>query len=208
MRRLAVMVSVMVVLAACSSGGGGAASEEPAGSGGSQAALASQASAPSEGGNGDGGNGGGPAGLGAATVTIGSETYRFGETSVPALRCDPDLFGIFWVLLNAVDESGAALSGGRVEMVLPSEDAEVEETPKVRFSTLDDEWIASEQDVEDLGLPAGSSGVGSFTISGNSVSGTATFYSESSYFESSYFASSGGGELVTAEGSFEATCSG
>lgn len=198
MRRRAITASAMLVLAACASGGGGTASSEPTDPGSSQAVPASQAPASVDAGNGDPGT---SSGLGTATVTIGSETYRFGETSFPALRCDPDMFGIFWVLLGAVDETGAELPDGGVEIRLPEDGAEVSESARVSVSTADDDWIASDEIPEPYPLPDGSSGVDSYTISGNSVSGTATFYSENSYF-----ASGSGGELVTAQGTFEATC--
>lgn len=155
----------------------------------------------------DGGGSGAASGIGTASVTLNGETYLFGETSFPALRCDPDMFGIFWVLLMRVDEAGNEIpSGGSLDLELVQEGAQVDETntAELKITDLDQEWVANPDDIELLGLDPGTSQIDSFTIDGNTVSGTATFYESNSYY-----AAVGGtaDEVAVAQGTFEATCS-
>jgi len=150
-------------------------------------------------------------GIGEASVTIGGETYLFGETGAPLFRCETNLFGIFWVILGMVDESGNEIpQGGNVGLVLLGEGTdpdEVDQVPvaSIRIGATDEEWVADPTQMETLTeLEPGMSQVDSYTIDGNSVSGTATFFEKNN----SYWAFVGGSvdAIEVSEGTFEATC--
>ena len=147
-------------------------------------------------------------GVGEGTATINGQTRFFGDAGFPALRCEPDMFGIFFVFLQEVDESGAEVSGGSLALTLLLEGTDPEvvgQDNEAHLKVDDQDWIADPQDIVERGLEAGTSQVDSYTVTGNSVSGTATFYEEESYY-----ATTGGSSdpVVTAQGSFEVTCSG
>lgn len=148
------------------------------------------------------------AGIGEGTATINGNTYVFGDTGFAALRCEPDMFGAFFVFLLQVDESGAEVPDGRLSLALLLEGSDPEELGQGNEANLSidgQDWIANEEDVAERGIEAGSSQVDSYVIEGNTVSGTATFYEEESYY-----ATTGGSTdpIVTAQGTFEVTCSG
>lgn len=150
-------------------------------------------------------------GIGSASLTIGGTTYYFGETSAPAPQCKPDLFGVFLVNLPMVDADGTeAASGGRFALTLLRDgvDAdEVDQLPEasVTIEALDEEWIASEEAIQNFNLDAGTSQIDSYTIDGNTASGSATFYEQSSYY--AFLGGSAEG-VTTAPGTFEVTCRG
>lgn len=147
-------------------------------------------------------------GLGEGTVTINGETYLFGDAGFPAVQCQPDFFGVFFVALEQVDESGAAVPGGSLQLTLLLEGTDpdvVGQNNEGRVLIEDQEWIAEPEDIAERGLEAGTSQIDSYTVSGNSVSGTATFYEEESYFSTTGGSSD---PILTAQGSFEVTCSG
>lgn len=152
-----------------------------------------------------------PTGLGSASVTLDGKTYQFGETNFPALRCDPDLFGVFWVLLGQVDESGDEVpNGGSLQIVLlhhDTDESEVGRAPEaiLELTDVDQRWIADPEALEQYELEPASSQIDDYTIDGNSASGTATFYESNSYF-----AVQGGisDETLVSQGTFEATCAG
>lgn len=148
------------------------------------------------------------AGVGEGTVTIDGDTYTFGDAGFPALRCEPDMFGVFFVFLQQVDDSGAEVAGGSLELTLLLEGTDPEivgQDNEGRLKIGEQEWIADPEDIAERGLEAGTSQVDSYTIDGNSVTGTATFYEEESYF-----ATTGGSDdpIVTTQGAFDVTCSG
>jgi hypothetical protein len=158
------------------------------------------------------------AGLGEASITIEGETLHFGETSFPALRCEPDMFGVFWVLLGQVDEQGDEVAdGGLLELKLllggtdPDEVGQVPES-MLRLPERDQEWIADREQIELSStdplpgeLDPGTSQIDEYTIDGNSISGTATFFEENSWFA---YSAGNAANYLTATATFEATCAG
>ena len=235
MKRWMVLFSALMLLMAACGGDDAASDDDTAGDGGattttlaaspttsddssgedpsddgSQSDDMSADDADSDAGN-DGGSSSSVSGLGEATVTINGETYFFGETGFPALRCDPDLFGVFFVFLQMVDADGnEILGGGSVDMVLLQPGTDPEELDqrneaRVNIEALDQEWIADEEDITERELEAGTSQVDSYTIDGNRVTGTATFYEENSYWASIGDPSN---EVAVTQGTFEVTCAG
>jgi hypothetical protein len=210
-RSLVSMLAVALVVAAC---GGEATSEsiadadavipttttttggqEPTSTSAGSSDTAASSEAPSD-----------VAGVGEGTATINGETRFFGDAGFPALRCEPDMFGIFFVFLQEVDESGAEVSGGSLALTLLLEGTDPEvvgQENEAHLKVDDQDWIADPEDIAERGLEAGMSQVDSYTVTGNSVSGTATFYEEESYY-----ATTGGSSdpVVTMQGSFEVTC--
>lgn len=98
MRRLTVMLAATLVVVAACAGGSAADSVSP------DATAAPSNDGSSEDGptttdgvaNNESPGGDTPvSGLGKASLTINGETYLFGETSFPSLRCDPDNLGTF-----------------------------------------------------------------------------------------------------------------
>ncbi len=211
MKKLVLMVAMVLVAAAC--GGGEAGSDDtPADDGSSvtTAAGSPETSAPE---TGDDGESTDPApsdlsGIGEGTVTLNGETYLFGEAGFPALQCEPDMFGVFFVVLQQVDASGGEVPGGLLALTLlleGTDPAVVGQDNTARLTIGGEDWIAEPEDIAERGLDPGTSQVDSYAIDGNSVSGTATLYEEESYY-----ATTGGSTdpIVTAQGTFEVTCSG
>lgn len=221
MQRLILAIVVMLVaLTACGGGGDSSEAGDPEASTTAAAAdpeVTTSDTAPAAGdeepGNeaADDSDSDSVSGIGEATLTINGETYFFGETSFPALRCDPNMFGVFFVVLPMVDEQGNAVpSGGGLELVLLQEGTDPEELDqrnevRLDLDSLDQEWIADEEDIAERDLEPGTSQVDSYTIDGNRASGTATFYEENSYWAS---VGDPANEVATAQGTFEVTCAG
>jgi hypothetical protein len=213
MKRIAGIAILALGLSAC--GGGGEVGEsadvtttQPDTAGTTKAASSPDASEPAED-DGDEGAGSGGVEAHSATVTIGGETYTFGDTGFAAQQCKPDLFGVFFAVLYMIDDEGNPdIERGVVNFTLLRDgvDSEqVEQWPEltVSIADLDLEWIADERGALELGIEAGMSQVDSYTVEGNRASGTATFYESNSYW-----AMVGGqaDELETAQGSFEVVC--
>lgn len=148
-------------------------------------------------------------GVGEATLTLNGETYFFGDDGFPVVRCEPDMFGVFFVVLQRVDEQGNAIEGGGgIEMVLlqPGTDPDVldqRNEARAQLNELDEEWIADEEDIAERELEAGTSQVDFYTIDGTTVNGTATFYEENSYWAS---VGNPDNEVLVTEGEFQVTC--
>ena len=219
MRRLVPMViALMLVAAACGgsddSGGsddGGATtttvSSDDGGSSGGSDTTTTQAGSGDDGGS----TGGDVEGVGEATVEIDGQTYHFGETSFPALRCEPDMFGVFFVVLQMVDENGNEIpSGGGFELVLLGEGVDADTvgqlpTAKVSIAALEEEWYADEEDSDVFDIDPGTSQIDDYTIDGNHASGTATMYERNSYY-----AKVGGtaDAVKVTQATFDVTCAG
>jgi hypothetical protein len=228
MRRwVAAVAALLLAVSACggsdeaasqddaSSGGGSTTTiaATPAAGGGDQAGDdSSSGGTPSDdGASGDDQGAAAVSGIGRGSVTINGETYYFGETSFPALQCNPNLFGVFFVVLQMVDEQGNEIpGGGGLQLVLLQEGSDPEELDqrneaRVAIEALDQEWIADEEDIAERSLEAGTSQVDSYTIDGSRATGTATFYEENSYWASVGDASNA---VNVTEGTFEVTCAG
>ena len=228
MRRwIAVVAALLLVVSACGGSdeaavagrcelGGGSTTTDggiPAAGGGDQPGddSASEDTPSDDGASGDDQGAASVSGIGQASVTINGETYYFGETSFPALQCKPNLFGVFFVVLQMVDEQGNEIpGGGGLQLVLLQEGSDPEELDqrneaRVTIEALDQEWIADEEDIAERSLEAGTSQVDSYTIDGSRATGTATFYEENSYWASVGDAAN---VVEVVEGSFEVTCAG
>ena len=211
MKRSVLVVAMVLVAAAC--GGGESASDNTPADDGASATTTSDPSSGTSASETDDGEPGDPApsgvsGIGEGTVTINGETYLFGEAGFPALQCEPDMFGVFFVVLQQVDSSGSEVPDGLLTLTLlleGTDPAVVGQDNTARLTIGGEDWIAEPEDIAERGLDPGTSQVDSYTIDGSSVSGTATFYEEESYF-----ATTGGSTdpIVTAQGSFDVTCSG
>lgn len=155
-----------------------------------------------------------------ATVTLNGNTYRFGESDFIGQRCNPDLFGVFAVQLEMVDEAGVAdPAGSEIFLTLLSEDADpdfvagsVDAKNRVEITFRDSDvgearehWIADEEEFERRDLDPGTSQVDEYSIDGNTATGSATFYE--AFSEGEYFAGNADSYLV-ATGEFEVTCAG
>ncbi len=139
---------------------------------------------------------------GAATITIGDETWEFTfYDSVPIASCNADFFGGFLAVLTSGDDIMVPFD--QVMITLPGGDFKDPPEIHLNLKVSDDaEWIADETIYENNpDLPPGI-GVTSFTIDGQGASGTATFYQEESYFQ----ANAGTGDLVMMDGTFEVVC--
>lgn len=140
---------------------------------------------------------------GAATVTIGDETWEFELVAdVPIAVCDADFFGGFVALLMS---AGADMANPMdlMDVKLPGGDFMDPPTLTVNLGASGGlEWIADETIYEqNADLPAGL-GVTAFSVDGNTASGTASFFEQESLFQFG----AGTGDLVTADGSFTVTC--
>ena len=211
MRRLVLIVAMVLVATAC--GGGETASDDTPADGTSATTTAPDSSPGTSAPETDDGEPGDPApsdvsGIGEGTVTINGETYLFGEGGFPALQCEPDMFGVFFVVLQQVDASGSEVPDGLLTLTLlleGTDPAVVGQDNTARLTIGGEDWIADPEDIAERGLDPGTSQVDAYTIDGNTVSGTATFYEEESYY-----ATTGGSTdpIVTAQGTFEVACSG
>lgn len=140
---------------------------------------------------------------GAATVTIGDETWEFVLVEdIPIANCDADFFGGFVAILT---NAGANLANPTdvFSVTLPGGDFTDPPTAAVKLDASGDaEWIADETIYErDPDLPAGL-GVTTFSIDGTTASGTAVFFEQESFYQFN----AGNGDLVVADGTFTVTC--
>jgi hypothetical protein len=213
MRHLISVVAIAVVLAACAGGETSREADSDDGEATDSTTTAPEAPGTTSTESADDGNSAEPTppgvvGVGEGTAIINGETYLFGDAGFPAVRCEPDMFGLFLVFLQQVDESGAEIPGGSLELTLLLEGSDPEvlgQDNTARLGIGEQDWIADEEDIPERGLEPSTSQVDTHTIDGNTVSGSATFYEEESYY-----ATTGGSSepVVTAQGSFEVTCSG
>lgn len=140
---------------------------------------------------------------GAATVTIGDETWEFElvEDVVIAV-CDTDFFGGFVAILT---NPGADMANPMdlFSVTLPGGDFKDPPTAAVNLGASGGaEWIADETIYEqNADLPAGL-GVTDFSIDGTTASGSAVFFEQESFYQFN----AGNGDLVVADGTFEVTC--
>lgn len=213
MKRLIPLIVVVLVIAAC----GGETKEGDSEPSGADTTQPTNDQAPdTTAASGSGGSGDAPSsvsGIGEATVTVNGETYHYGETSFPALQCNPDLFGVFFAVLGMVDENGNEVPPGDVvQLTLLHSDADPDTVGEqmnavsLRVSALGEEWIANPEEYEFADqLEPGSSEVTDVTIDGNTAWGTATFYEENSYFA---FVGGAADEYSVSEGTFEVACAG
>ncbi len=147
--------------------------------------------------------------MGTATVTLEGETIRFGETSFPALRCDPDLFGVFWVILGEVDEQGEEVpNGGGFSLIVLGEGTDSASVGQVPMAQLtlparDQIWIADPEEIELSNLEPGTSQIDEYTIDGNRVTGSATFFDRETWFA---YSAANAEDFLVAEATFEVTC--
>lgn len=140
---------------------------------------------------------------GAATVTIGDETWEFVLVEGhPIANCDADFFGGFVAVLTNAGADIASPSDSLV-LLLPGGDFTDPPTLKVTLQVSGEaEWVADETMYEQYtDLPAGL-GVTAFSIDGTTASGSAMFVEQ----ESVYQFSAGLGDLVVADGTFTVTC--
>jgi len=197
MHRFAATALVVLALVAC---GGGTddpvTSEEPATTASEPTEAAATevteavTSEATEGGEVDGGDTGATAagdvqGIGTAVVTIDGETTTFAGTDFAAETCAPDRFGIFFVVLQQVDDTGTAIPEGLLEAILLHDDMDAEtagQDNRIAVTLGDTEWTAD--------VAAGEGQVDDVTVDGSSASATATF----------------SGADGTASGSLEVTC--
>ncbi len=148
-------------------------------------------------------------GVTSATVTIEGTTYRYGDTGFAALRCMPDMFGVFFAVLARVDEDGNEVpSAGGLSLILLNEGVDpvaVDQKPtlEVSINELDESWVANEDHITDRGLDPGTSQIDSYAIDGATASGTATVYEEESYYKTT-----GGSTdpIRVTQATFEVTC--
>lgn len=226
MRRRVLAAAFLLLIAACGGGDDAAQDDVAAGadaattttaapvqSGGDSSSGGSQTDGGASEDDASGGDSGGAAvsGLGVGSVTINGETYQFGDSGFPALQCNPDLFGVFFAVLAMVDDQGNEVAdGGGLELVLLHPGSDPEELgqtneARVRIGSLEEEWIADEEDIAERELDPGTSQVDSYTIDGDRASGTATFYEEETYWASVGDSSK---TVSVTEGTFEVTCAG
>lgn len=150
-------------------------------------------------------------GLGQASVTMDGETFHFGQTSFPSLRCDPDMFGVFWVVLGQVDEQGNEVGdGGILQLVLVGEGSDFDQQGQVSQATFDlptreQSWIADPEEIALGALESGSSQVDEFTVDGNTVTGRATFFERETWFA---WSAGTAEDYLVAAATFEANCFG
>lgn len=150
-------------------------------------------------------------GLGEASVTMDGETFYFGQTSFPSLRCDPDMFGVFWVVLGQVDDEGNEMEdGGILQLVLVGEGSDFAEKGQVSQATFDlpsreQNWIADPEEIALGALEPDTSQVDEFTVDGNTVSGRASFFERETWFA---WSAGTADDYLVATATFEANCSG
>lgn len=128
---------------------------------------------------------GGVQGVGAATLTIDGEAMTFAGTDFAPETCAPDRFGIFFVVLQQVDDGGTAMPDGLLEATLLHADTDAEvvgQDNRIKVTLGDAEWTAD--------VAEGAGQVDDVSVDGDTASATATF-------------SGAGG---TAEGTLEVTC--
>ncbi|HKJ55251.1 MAG TPA: hypothetical protein VJ978_04630, partial [Nitriliruptoraceae bacterium] len=109
-------------------------------------------------------------GIGTATVTLDGETMTFAGTDFAPETCAPDRFGIFFAVLQQVDDTGTAVPEGLLEAILLHADTDAETTGqdnRIKVTLGDTEWTADA--AEDAGQ------VEEVTVDGLSASATATF---------------------------------
>ena len=140
---------------------------------------------------------------GAATVTIGDDTWEFELVEgIVIANCDADFFGGFVSILT---NPGADMANpvDLFSVTLPGGDFKDPPTAAVNLGASGGaEWIADETIYEqNADLPAGL-GVTSFSIDGNTASGAATFFEQESFYQFN----AGNGDLVVADGTFTVTC--
>lgn len=124
-------------------------------------------------------------GIGTAAVTIDGETTTFAGTDFAAETCAPDRFGIFFVVLQQVDDTGTAIPAGLLEAILLHDDMDAEtagQDNRIAVTLGDTEWTAD--------VAAGEGQVDDVTVDGSSASATASL----------------SGADGTASGSLEVTC--
>lgn len=124
-------------------------------------------------------------GIGSATLTIDGETTTFAGTDFAPETCAPDRFGIFFAVLQQVDDTGTAVPDGLLEAILLHADTDAETTGqdnRIKVTLGDTEWTAD--------VAEGAGQVEDVTVDGSSASATATF----------------SGADGTASGSLEVTC--
>ena len=140
---------------------------------------------------------------GAATATIGDETWEFAlPEGHPIANCDADFFGGFVAILTT-GTSDISIPADTFSVVLPGGDLTDPPTVALNLAVSSDaEWIADETIYEqNADLPAGL-GVTSFSIDGTTASGTATFFEQESFYQFN----AGNGDLIVADGTFTVTC--
>lgn len=196
-------MAIALVVAACggSSDDGGSGDTEPDQPDATQPAPDdddSNDAPPATEGSDDGGSSGGE-GPSTATVTLDGETYEFSSEGVVPGICNPDLFGIFAVVMAMANGGDGSLN---LEILHEGTDPEVVEvTTKAVVKIGDVHWVADPEDlriVDNPDVTEGQSQVESVEINGNSVSGTASFAGSQTVFSADF--------VEFATGTFEATC--
>ena len=140
---------------------------------------------------------------GAATVTIGDETWEFALVDdIPIANCDADFFGGFVAILT---NSDADMSSPMDALTVPLPGGDFTDPPTVAVNLAASggtEWIADETIYEqNADLPAGL-GVTAFSIDGATASGSASFFEQESFYQFN----AGNGDLEVADGTFTVTC--
>lgn len=192
MQRFAATAVVVLALVACGAGTDDpVTSVEPETTAPEPTEAATETSAAAtedgevDGGDQDTGGTGDVPGIGTATVTIDGETTTFAGSDFAAETCAPDRFGIFFVVLQQVDDTGSAIADGLLEAVLLHDDTDAEEVgqdDRIVVTLGDTEWTAD--------VAAGAGQVDDVAVDGATATATATF-------------SGAGG---TADGTLEITC--
>lgn len=150
-------------------------------------------------------------GMGTASVTFDDNTYLFGAKGSPVAQCEPDLFGVFLVVLSMIDPSGDPIPQSGIQLTLLNEGVDPvkvgqQNSANVTIDTRGQEWTADPAALEVFAeLEPGSSQVDSYDIDGNHVAGTATFFERNSYFA---HVGDSAHPVDVAQGTFEATCGG
>jgi hypothetical protein len=210
-RILGILLSLSVLIAAC---GGASDSEDSVPVNDSQPQSTendTEAPASTEDGEAEPSGNESVSGLGEATVTLNGDTFYFGETDFPALRCEPDTFGTFWVLLGEVDEQGNQVdNGGSLQLMLVVDGSDADQAGQLTEALItlpahDQTWIADPEEIQLSSLDPGTSQVDEFTIDGNSVSGRATFFDRETWFP---YSAGNADDFLVATATFEATCNG
>jgi hypothetical protein len=124
-------------------------------------------------------------GISSATLVIDGETTTFAGTDFAPETCAPDRFGIFFVVLQQVDETGAPVADGLLEAVLLHADTDAEtvgQDNRIAVTLGDTEWLADAAE--------GAGQVDTVTVDGPTATATATLTDASG----------------TAQGTLEVTC--
>ena len=108
----------------------------------------------------------------SATIALNGVTYEFAFVDFPAERCEPDVFGVFQVVMYSEDQSA------RVDIELPGE---TDGTPRFRLNVESGDWVADETD-EWPAVTPGDSEVADYTIDGRSASGSGTAINDDDAF--------------------------